>query len=63
MDFFKPIIMTILFGVIVCTALISLGAHAPSVLLGGFSVVILSMGRAIYDHFSKRIQRKMSPFL
>ncbi|MGA1864451.1 MAG: hypothetical protein ACMUHX_05265 [bacterium] len=63
MEFFKPVFLSIIFSVLVCSILIILGAPSQSVILGGFTVVILAMGRSIYDHYKKRIQQKMSPFL
>ena len=63
MEFFKPVILSIVFSVLVCSILIILGAPSQSVILGGFTVVILAVGRSIYDHYKKRIQQRMSPFL
>lgn len=63
MDFFKPIISSIVFSILVCSILILLGAPGPSVMLGGFTVIILSMGRSVYEHYKVRIAQKMSPFL
>ncbi|MGA1842052.1 MAG: hypothetical protein ACMUIU_15645 [bacterium] len=63
MEFFKPVILSIVFSILVCSILIIFGAPAQSVILGGFTVVILAMGRSIYDHYKKRIQQKISPFL
>ena len=63
MEFFKPIISSIVFSVLVCSILILLGAPGPSVMLGGFTVIVLSMGRSVYDHYKGRIEQKMGPFL
>ena len=63
MDFFKPIISSIVFSILVCSILILLGAPGPSVMLGGFTVIILSMGRSVYEHYKVRIAQKRSPFL
>ena len=51
MQFFKPIIICIVSCIIVCSALILLGAPVEPVMLGGLSVMVLSMGKSVYDHF------------
>jgi len=63
MNFFKPVVMSLLFSMLVCSALILFGAPTQSVLLGGFTVIVLTMGRSIYDHFKNRTHQKIDPFL
>ena len=63
MKFFKPVIMTILSSILVCSLLIFFGAPREPIILGGFTAVVLSMGKSIYDHFRDRIKQNISPFL
>jgi len=61
MEFFRPVLISILCGLLVCSLLI-VCFHAPaeSVILGGFSAVALSMGKSIYNHFkNQRMQRSL----
>lgn len=64
MDFFKPVFMAVLCGLLICSILV-VCFHAPaaSVIMGGFSVVVFSLGKSIYEHYQKRIKRKMNPLL
>ncbi|MEW5805037.1 MAG: hypothetical protein AB1847_23375 [bacterium] len=52
MEFFKPVLISMLSGLLVCSILIvCFGAPREAVILGGFSVIALSMGKSIYNHF------------
>lgn len=57
----KTIIESILFSILVCTILIVLGAPAQSVILGGFTVVMVTVGRSLYDRYTRRISQRMNP--
>jgi len=63
MKFFKPIIMCIMSCIIVCTVLILLGAPFEPVMLGGLSVIVLSMGKSVYDHFRHNNFQDLGSFL
>ncbi|MCL6583996.1 MAG: hypothetical protein K6U11_10210 [bacterium] len=60
MGFFKPVLMSMLCGLLVCSILIvCCAAPAGAVIMGGLSAVVFSIGRAIYNYFKNLISQKI----